>query len=60
MGRKINFSHYPEHGMPSLHKVWDSQGVSDNLETRVWDTPHEFNREMQIEVLRFMDRHLKK
>lgn len=43
-----------------LHKVWDSQGVSDNLETRVWDTPHEFNREMQIEVLRFMDRHLKK
>ena len=43
-----------------LRKVWDSQGVSDNLETRVWDTPHEFNREMQIEVLRFMDRHLKK
>lgn len=43
-----------------LQQVWDSQRVPDKLETRIWNTPHTFNREMQQEVLRFMDKHLKK
>lgn len=43
-----------------LQQVWDSQKVPDKLYTRIWDTPHVFNREMQSEVLRFMDKHLKK
>lgn len=43
-----------------LRQVWDSQNVADKLDTRIWDTSHIFNREMQNEVLRFMDKYLKK
>lgn len=30
-----------------MRKVWESQGASKDLETRLWPVPHEFNEEMQ-------------
>ena len=42
-----------------LHTVWESQGVSDRLVTKLWDEKHFFNREMQQETLEFFDRWLK-
>lgn len=42
-----------------MESVWDSQGASDRLVTRLWDETHFFNREMQQAVLAFFDRWLK-
>ena len=42
-----------------LEKTWQSQHVADRLQTKIWDTPHTFNRAMQTEVLQFLDKHLK-
>ena len=42
-----------------MQSVWDSQGASDRLVTRLWDETHFFNREMQQAVLAFFDRWLK-
>lgn len=42
-----------------MQSVWDSQGASDRLVTRLWDETHFFNREMQQAVLTFFDRWLK-
>ena len=42
-----------------LHTVWESQGVSDRLVTKLWNEKHFFNREMQQETLEFFDRWLK-
>jgi hypothetical protein len=39
--------------------VWESQGVRDRLETKLWDVPHEFNAEMQEEAFAWLDRQLK-
>lgn len=41
-----------------MRKVWESQGVGNKLITRIWDTPHVFNEEMQSEVLKFFQREL--
>lgn len=43
-----------------LQQTWESQNVADRLETRIWNTSHTFNQEMQKEVLRFMNKWLKK
>ncbi len=42
-----------------MQSVWESQGASDRLVTRLWDETHFFNREMQQAVLAFFDRWLK-
>jgi len=47
-----------EEAYAKMRAVWSSQGVSDRLETRLWDTPHEFNAEMQTEAFAWLDRFL--
>ena len=39
-----------------MQTVWRSQGSEDCLETKLWDVPHEFNREMQDEAFAWLDR----
>jgi dienelactone hydrolase len=41
-----------------MRKVWESQGVGERLETRLWNVPHVFNRQMQDEAFEWLDRHL--
>ncbi len=38
-----------------MRSVWTSQGVADRLETRLWDVPHVFSREMQNEAFAWLD-----
>jgi len=38
-----------------MHKVWDSQNVSDKLITRWYDSPHEFNQTMQSDAFSWLD-----
>ncbi|MBI2928728.1 MAG: dienelactone hydrolase family protein [Verrucomicrobia bacterium] len=40
-----------------LRKVWDSRRAGDNLVTKLWNVPHEFNREMQDEAFAWLDKH---
>lgn len=42
-----------------MEAVWQSQGASDRLVTKLWDEKHFFNKEMQKETLEFFDRWLK-
>lgn len=42
-----------------MKKVWQSQGKQDNLYTRIWDIPHEFNNDMQEEAFNWLDKYLK-
>ena len=42
-----------------MHKVWAAQGAEGRLETKLWDVPHVFNREMQEEAFAWLDRFLK-
>ncbi|MBX7257167.1 MAG: dienelactone hydrolase family protein [Candidatus Hydrogenedentes bacterium] len=42
-----------------MRRVWDSQGVSDRLITKLWDVPHEFNQDMQTEAFAWIDAQLK-
>lgn len=42
-----------------MEAVWQSQGASDHLATKLWDEKHFFNKEMQKETLEFFDRWLK-
>lgn len=42
-----------------LQSVWDSQNAGDKLKTKIWDSPHFFNKEMQKESLEFFNHHLK-
>jgi len=37
-----------------MRSVWTSQNAGDKLETKLWDVPHEFNREMQIEAFAWL------
>ena len=52
---------FPVDGVRDAYKimqdVWDSQNVSDNLETHFYDTSHVCNRQMQQEVLLFFNKH---
>jgi len=41
-----------------MRRVWESQGAGDRLETRLWDVPHEFNREMQEAAFAWLAKHL--
>ncbi len=42
-----------------MKKVWQSQGKEENLYTKIWDVPHEFNCDMQGEAFAWLDKHLK-
>mgnify|MGYP003002311221 FL=1 len=42
-----------------MEAVWQSQGASDHLVTKLWDEKHFFNKGMQKETLEFFDRWLK-
>jgi dienelactone hydrolase len=41
-----------------LAACYRKAGAPDNVRTRLYDTPHEFNREMQAEAWAFLGRHL--
>jgi dienelactone hydrolase len=47
-----------EAAFAKMHKVWKSQNAATHLETRLWDVPHEFNREMQDEAFAWLDRQI--
>ena len=38
-----------------MHKVWDSQNVSEKLVTKLYDAPHEFNLAMQNDAFTWLD-----
>lgn len=42
-----------------MRKVWDSRKAGDRLETRLWDVPHCFNREMQQAAFAWLDQQLR-
>ena len=42
-----------------LHQTWQRLGADDRLSTQLWDVPHSCGVELQAEVLRFFDKHLK-
>jgi len=42
-----------------LQAVWKSQKVDNRLTTKLWDAPHEFNRDMQDEAFAWLDLQLK-
>lgn len=54
---------FPVEGVESayktMHETWKSQGADDKLVTKLWDTPHIFNADMQKEVDVFLDKYLK-
>jgi dienelactone hydrolase len=43
-----------------MRKVWESQGKSNDLETRLWSVGHVFNVEMQSAAFAWLDERLKK
>jgi hypothetical protein len=42
-----------------MRSVWDSQKAGAHLETRLYDAPHEYNRQMQDDAFAWLDRQLK-
>lgn len=41
-----------------MRRVWESQNAGDRLVTKLWEVPHEFNREMQEEAFQWLDEQL--
>lgn len=48
-----------EEAYAKMRLVWESREAAGRLETRLWDAPHELNREMQEEAFAWLDRQLK-
>ena len=42
-----------------MHKVWQSQGADDKLDTELWDIPHSCGVKAQEKILEFLDENLK-
>ncbi len=42
-----------------LRHVWASQNAGDRLETRLWNVPHVFSREMQDEAFAWLEKNIK-
>jgi len=42
-----------------MRKVWDSQNAGENLVTRLYDSPHEYNLIMQTDAFMWLDKILK-
>lgn len=40
----------------TMHKVWDSQGVGEHLQTKFYDLPHFCSKEIQQTILEFFNR----
>jgi len=47
-----------EESYTKMRKIWESQNAGKNLVTKLWDVPHEFNREMQEEAFDWLDKQL--
>ena len=43
-----------------MHDVWKSQKADHQLQTELWDIPHECNKEVQERILHFLDEQFKK
>ena len=59
-GRKDTLFH-PEGvqaAFDKLHSCYEKAGAPDHCQTRWYDTPHEFNAEMQAEAWAFLKAHL--
>ena len=48
-----------ESAYQTMKSVWNSQDASDKLVTKLWDSTHVCNKEMQTEILKFFNTHLK-
>jgi hypothetical protein len=48
-----------EDAFAKMRRVWQSQGVAGRLETRVWDVPHVFSREMQDAAFAWLERQVR-
>jgi dienelactone hydrolase len=42
-----------------MHDVWNSQNAGKKLTTKIWETGHVFNREMQDEAFQWLDEQFK-
>jgi len=42
-----------------MHKVWESQGADNLLDTELWDIPHSCGLKAQEKMLEFLDKNLK-
>ena len=42
-----------------MHKVWQSLGADDKLDTELWDIPHSCGVKAQEKMLQFLDKNLK-
>lgn len=40
----------------TMHKVWDSQGAGEHLQTKLYDLPHFCSKEIQRTILEFFNR----
>lgn len=60
-GRKDKLFPVPgvEEAYIQMRKVWQSQSADDKLVTKLWDLPHFCSKDIQKEVLEFLDRELK-
>ncbi len=38
-----------------MRMVWESQNTGEQLVTKLWPVPHEFNQEMQEEAFKWLD-----
>ena len=47
-----------EKAYEKMRRVWRSQKAENQLETKLWDVGHQFNREMQAEAFKWLDQHL--
>ncbi len=42
-----------------MREVWESRQAGDKLETRIYDVPHLFNRQMQDDAFDWLDQQFK-
>ena len=48
-----------EDAFATMHRVWQSQGADDKLETELWDMPHYCGPEVQERFLQFLEKNLR-
>lgn len=41
-----------------MHDTWESQGAGANIETEIWDMPHDCGLKVQERMLQFLKKHL--
>jgi dienelactone hydrolase len=45
-----------EEAFATMHRIWESRGAGAHLETKLWDEPHVFTRQMQDGAFAWLDR----